>query len=62
MPVPGTTVRIGGQPATVTFSGLTATGLFQINAIVPTLPQGDHPVEIRVNDVASLSTGLLPVR
>jgi uncharacterized protein (TIGR03437 family) len=62
IPVPATTVRIGGQSATVTFSGLTATGLFQINAIVPSLSRGDHAVEIRVNDVASLSTGLLPVR
>ena len=30
-------VTIGGQPANVTFAGLSATGLYQINAVVPKL-------------------------
>jgi uncharacterized protein (TIGR03437 family) len=61
-PVSGTTVRIGGVNATVTFSGLTATGLFQANVIVPALAAGDHAVTLSVSGVANLATGVLPVR
>ena len=35
------TVTIGGSPAQVAFAGLTAAGLYQINAIVPVVPTGD---------------------
>src|SRR5208283_4700805 len=37
-------VTIGGMPATVQFAGIVAPGLYQINAIVPQLPNGDQPI------------------
>ncbi len=37
------TLTIGGLPATVTFAGLSATGLYQINAVVPAVPAGSGP-------------------
>lgn len=43
------TLTIGGLPATITFSGLSATGLYQINAIVPAVPtNGATPVDAAV--------------
>jgi N-acyl-D-amino-acid deacylase len=60
--VAGTTVRIGNTAATVTFSGLVATGLFQINLTVPALPAGDYPVAIAVDGVPNLATAILAVR
>lgn len=61
--VANTVVRIGGQTAEVSFSGLVGTGLFQINVTVPPgTARGDYPVRIAVNGVESLVTGLLPVR
>jgi uncharacterized protein (TIGR03437 family) len=38
------TITIGGVAARTTFSGLSATGLYQFNITVPTLPTGDHEV------------------
>ena len=61
-PVSGTVVQIGNSVATVSFSGLVATGLFQANVVVPNLPPGDYPVQISVNGVSTLVPGLLPVR
>jgi uncharacterized protein (TIGR03437 family) len=51
-----TTASIGGQPATVQFSGLTplSVGLYQVNAVVPTgLSSGPQQVTISVGGVAS---------
>ena len=62
VPVAGTTVKIGNASAAVTFSGLTATGLFQANVTVPTLAAGDYSVTLSVNGVPSLVTGLVTVR
>ncbi len=61
-PVGATVVQIGNSTATVTYSGLVATGLFQVNLVVPNLPPGDYPVQISVNGVPTLVPGLLPVR
>jgi uncharacterized protein (TIGR03437 family) len=60
--VPGTTVRIGAANATVSFSGLTATGLFQANVVVPQVPAGDYPVSLTVGGVTNLVTGLISIR
>jgi len=60
--VTGTTVRIGTANATVSFSGLTATGLFQANVVVPSLPAGDYPVSLTVAGVTDLVTGLVSIR
>jgi uncharacterized protein (TIGR03437 family) len=61
-PVSGTTVRIGNVVAEVSFSGLTATGLFQVNAKVPQLAPGDYPVSLTVNGVPNLATAVISVR
>ena len=48
------TVEIGGVPATVTFAGLTLTGLYQINVVVPaSAPDGDVPVTVTVGGYTS---------
>ena len=36
-------VTIGGKPAAVSFSGIVAAGLYQINVTVPPVPSGDQP-------------------
>jgi uncharacterized protein (TIGR03118 family) len=48
------TVEIGGAPANVSFAGLTATGLYQINVTVPaSAPDGDVPVTVTVGGYTS---------
>jgi uncharacterized protein (TIGR03437 family) len=47
------TVTIGGAPATVTFAGLTAPGLYQINVTVPNLPNGDAAVLATIGGVTT---------
>jgi uncharacterized protein (TIGR03118 family) len=43
------TVEIGGAPATVTFGGLVATGLYQVNAVVPaSVPDGDNALTVSI--------------
>ena len=44
-------VRIGGKTAPQQFAGLSASGLDQINVMVPDLPPGDHLVEIFIDGV-----------
>lgn len=61
-PLVGVTVRIGNQNAVISFAGLTATGLHQVNVVVPNLTAGDYPVSVRINGASSLALGLLPVR
>ena len=47
-------LTIGGQPATVEFSGLSGAGLYQINAVVPTsLTAGDQPVVATIHGVST---------
>ena len=60
-PVANTVVKVGTATATVTFSGLTATGLFQANVVVPALPKGDYAVTVSVGGVDSLTPGLLTI-
>lgn len=48
-------LTIGGRPATVEFFGVVqgSIGLDQINAVVPALGPGDHPIELTVGGVAT---------
>ncbi len=53
------TVRIAGQPATVTFAGLVSNGLYQLNVTIPpNTPAGDQPL-VAVMLGASTQTGIL---
>jgi minor extracellular serine protease Vpr len=57
-------VTIGGQPATVLFSGLAplAVGLYQVNVEVPTgIVSGNEPVVLTIGSVIS-NTAILPVQ
>lgn len=56
------TVSIGGQPATVLWSGLIGPGLYQINVTVPaSLSDGDHSVIATVGSVSSSSSAVVKV-
>ena len=44
-------VTIGGITAPVAFSGITQSGLYQINITVPNAPSGDQPIAATVNAV-----------
>jgi uncharacterized protein (TIGR03437 family) len=50
-----TTATVGGQPATVLYSGLAPgfVGLAQANLQVPDLDPGDYPVVLTVGDTTS---------
>jgi uncharacterized protein (TIGR03437 family) len=43
-------IRIGGIEASVGFSGLSGTGLYQFNVTVPTLPTGDHEISAKIGN------------
>ncbi len=56
------TVTIGGVAAAVSFAGLVAAGLYQVNVTVPSgLAAGDHAVVAAVAGLGSQSTALLKV-
>lgn len=44
-------LRIGGQPATVSFAGMVGgtIGLYQFNVVVPNVPDGDQPIDLEVD-------------
>ena len=58
----GLLIRIGGLPAEVQFAGLSATGLYQFNVVVPKLPDGDHLVEVSVWGIEVPTKQYLTVR
>ncbi|MBS1857917.1 MAG: IPT/TIG domain-containing protein [Acidobacteria bacterium] len=56
------TVTIGAGSVTASFAGLVGVGLFQINFTVPAgLADGDYPLAVKVNGVASQGGVILPV-
>ncbi|MGA2132303.1 MAG: putative glycoside hydrolase [Bryobacteraceae bacterium] len=55
------TASIGGMPATVTWAGLIAPGLYQVNVQVPSVAAGDQPVVLSVAGFASAGGVYLPV-
>jgi len=50
-------VSIGGTAATVSFRGLVGPGLYQLNVVVPSLPNGDAPITASIGGV-STQTGV----
>ncbi len=56
------TVRIGTSVAVVSFAGLSATGLYQINLTVPTLANGDYDVIAEIGGVSSKAGAKLRVQ
>lgn len=59
--VPGLNLTIGGQAAAVSFAGLVAPGLFQINAVVPSVADGSRPLVMTVNGARSPAGVMLAV-
>ena len=55
-------VSIGGAPVTVTFAGIVAPGLYQINATVPPLQDGDQPISGAIAGVLFQSAIFIPVK
>ncbi len=56
------TVTFGGTSATVTFAGLTAAGLYQINVTVPpSTPNGDIPVVATIQGASTQATAIITV-
>ncbi len=56
-------VTIGNAQAPVQFCGITETGLYQINVVVPSgLPGGDNAVTATVNGVSTTQKVFLPVQ
>ncbi len=58
----GVSVTIGGRPAPIQYAGMTVAGVYQLNVVVPDLPDGDHPVAAEVNGRATRSAVYIPVR
>ena len=48
-------VTIGGAPATVSWAGIVAAGEFQLNVLIPPLPDGDQPVAATIAGVSTQS-------
>jgi uncharacterized protein (TIGR03437 family) len=55
-------VTIGGSSARAVFARVVGAGLFQVNAIVPDLADGFHPVSITVNGSLSPAGVWIPVQ
>lgn len=53
---------VGGVNAVVTYAGLVGAGLFQVNVVVPNVPDGDQPVAITVGAATSQAGVILPVK
>jgi uncharacterized protein (TIGR03437 family) len=48
-------VFIGNAPASVQYAGLVSPGLYQINVVVPKIPDGDQPLLIGIGGLTSQS-------
>jgi len=47
------TVTIGGVSVQPSWAGLVGPGLLQLNVTVPSLPEGDHPLLVKVDNATS---------
>ena len=60
--VPDTvTVTIGSATASVEYAGLVAVGEFQINIVVPSLPDGEYPIVLRIAGASSQAGVMVPI-
>ena len=59
-PLPAVTV--GGATATVQYAGLVATGLFQMNVVVPSVASGDQPIVITAGGQSSQTGVSVPIQ
>jgi phosphatidylinositol-3-phosphatase len=55
-------VTIGGVPAKVQFAGVTGVGLYQLNVVVPPLPDGDQKVIATIGGLASQDNSFIAVK
>ena len=60
-PVP-VRVLIGSVPAQVTYVGLVGNGLYQLNVVVPALPDGDHEVIVSMGAESGPRGQYVPVK
>ena len=60
--VDSVTVTIGGVRADVQFSGITTTGLYQFNVIVPTVGRGEQPLQATIAGVQTPSNVFVAVQ
>ena len=51
-------ITIGGIAASVQFAGLTESGLYQFNVVVPNLPNGDAAVVAQIGGVKSAGVAI----
>jgi len=55
-------VAIGGVPATVSWAGMVAAGLYQLNVVIPPLADGNQPVAASIGGVATQDGPSIPVQ
>jgi uncharacterized protein (TIGR03437 family) len=56
------TVSFNGTPGIVTYAGLIAAGVYQINVVVPSVAAGDVPVTITAGGVTSASNTIVTIQ
>lgn len=56
------TITIGGVAASVSFAGLVAAGLYQLNVTVPALANGDYAVVAQITSLSTQSGVLLKIQ
>ncbi len=61
-PAGAVTITIGGMPATVTFSGITEAGSYQINVVIPATGSGDQLVQASVGGATTQSNVYITVQ
>ncbi len=55
-------VRIGGVVATVSWAGITFVGEYQLNVLIPPLPNGDQSIVATIGGVTSQAGILIPIQ
>jgi uncharacterized protein (TIGR03437 family) len=55
------TLTMGGQPAALSYAGLVSAGIYQLNAIVPAVPNGDTAIQATIGGVTTQQTFTIPV-
>ncbi len=56
------TVRFGAVPAEVQWAGLSGAGLYQLNVVVPDLPDGDVEVVAEIGGVTTGPGDFVPIQ